>query len=126
MEKLKSDHEDILSVRIKILQMEVRMLIVYFAAGNKKEDKERNKQIKQKCENILENINEDPLIILGDFNGHVGFLGHQRLDTEGETILKWVNEYGLIIINGDEQGRHAHGAQGGLGPPKFWCKEIYL
>ena len=86
MEKLKAEHEDILSLRVKILNIEIRMLIVYFAAGNKTEDKERNKQIKQKCENILENITDEPAIILGDFNGHIGFLGHKKLDIQGEIV----------------------------------------
>ena len=103
IEKLKADHEDILLLGVTFMGIEIKILIVYFAAGNKQDDKQRNAEIKQKCENIIENINEEALIIMGDFNGHVGFIGHQKADAEGEMVLRWVNDYGLILLNGDER-----------------------
>ncbi|XP_068203640.1 probable inactive protein kinase DDB_G0270444 [Palaemon carinicauda] len=71
-------------------------------AGNTEEDKSRDKIIKQECKRIIRNLNkEEALIILGDFNGHVGFLGYQNLDKNREMILDWVNDHGLVLLNGD-------------------------
>ena len=36
--------------------------------------------MEKEVENIIEEKQKYPVMILGDFNGHVGFLGKQKLD----------------------------------------------
>ena len=72
--------------------------MVYFSVN----DVERNREITQEIEKIIEE-NSEPLIITGDFNGHVGFKGPQKLNRNGETIIHWMDKYGMIMLNDDER-----------------------
>lgn len=38
-------------------------------------------------------------MLLGDFNGHVGFLGEQKLNIYGKLILEWLEKYDLTMLN---------------------------
>ncbi|XP_068240801.1 golgin subfamily A member 6-like protein 22 [Palaemon carinicauda] len=81
-------------------------------AGNTEEDRSKDKNIKQECERIIRNLNEEEaLMILGDFNGHVGFLGYQNLDRNEEMILDWMNDHGKLWkkINRIRNRQKAHG-----------------
>ena len=49
-------------------------------------------------ENILKDKEEKPVLLLGDFNGHVGFLGDQKLDVNGKLILEWLDKYDLTMF----------------------------
>ena len=49
--------------------------------------------------NILKEKEENPVLLLGDFNGHVGFLGEQKLNINGKLILEWLDKYDLTILN---------------------------
>ena len=40
----------------------------------------------------------NPLLILGDFNGHVGFLGSQQCDENRQMLLNWLDDYNLILL----------------------------
>lgn len=50
-------------------------------------------------ERLVEGKNDDPLVIVGDFNGHVGYKGEQRLDHNGRMIIDWMEKYNLIMLN---------------------------
>ena len=66
-------------------------------------DNNRNNSIQNKINNIL-NINEnEPVILLGDFNGHTGFLGPQDTNTNGEKVLQWITDQNLMLLNADPQ-----------------------
>ena len=43
------------------------------------------------------------MLILGDFNGHLGFTGKQKLDNMGKMILEMMEKYSLILLNGDDK-----------------------
>ena len=49
----------------------------------------------------LGKIDNIDIMILGDFNGHVGFLGKQDKNNNGELILKIINEQDLLMMNID-------------------------
>ena len=61
----------------------------------------RNNGIKLEIEKIAEE-NTESLIIAGDFNGHVGFKGKQKLDKNGEIILHWMDRFGMVMLNDEE------------------------
>ena len=44
-----------------------------------------------------------PLLIIGDFNGHLRCLGYQREDVNGEMIINWMNQHSLTLLNIDEK-----------------------
>ena len=39
-------------------------------------------------------------IILGDLNGHTGFLGPHTMNKNGEAMLDFIYKYNLILLNG--------------------------
>lgn len=93
-----------MEVKGKVGDISLRIILVYMTTGNKASDLERNRRIKYEIENKIEN--HDPewgLMVLGDFNGHLGFLGYQEEDTNGRMVLDWMTNYSLILLNGDEK-----------------------
>ena len=75
-----SDHSDVLYVRCKFQNTEIVIILVYMSTN----DKTRNKCIQQKVESILRKEEQGSLLLLGDFVGHLGFLGPQQCDENGK------------------------------------------
>ena len=95
--KLDSGHRDILYVNCKYQALQVRIILIYMSTNNKA----RNKDIQHKVESILKKEEENALLMLGDFNGHVGFIGPQQCDDNGRMVLNWLEEYNLVLLNAD-------------------------
>ena len=51
-----------------------------------------NTKLRGEIEKILDKHYESNLIILGDFNAHVGFKGRQKLDNNGKMVLEWLEK----------------------------------
>ena len=49
--------------------------------------------------------NQMPVIVMGDFNGHVGFLGSQDRNHNGVKLSEFVERWNLIIMNCDTKCR---------------------
>lgn len=70
------------------------------------EDKQRNKSMESE---IIERIQEcqkqkdEALVLLGYFNGHIGYLGSQRLGNNGKFILDPMTEHNMILLNDDSR-----------------------
>lgn len=96
-----SKHKDILEVRGKILMLKIKLILVYFSVVHNEVDKHNNLEIKHEVEKKIEKVEDEALAIIGDFNGHIGILGEQRVDANGRIILEWINKYNLIILNCD-------------------------
>ena len=41
--------------------------------------------------------------MLGDFNAHLELLEDRKEDINGEMVLRWLDEYDLILMNADEK-----------------------
>ena len=97
--KINTKNYYILFAKGKVLNTEFKIILVYFSAGNSQDDRCRDNTLRQDCENIMGNLKDEAFIVLGDFNGHIGFLGYQALDKKGEMIIEWMNNYGLTLLN---------------------------
>ena len=95
--KMDSRHPDILYAKCKFQAMAICIVLIYMSTN----DKARNKEIKQKAEAIIKKEEEHPLLILGDFNGHLGFLGPQQCDENGRMVVNWLDEHNLVLLNAD-------------------------
>ena len=98
-----SENNDILDVRGKIQNTKIRIISVYLSIeSSNDDDKIRNINLKREIVNKIEQSDaEEALIILGDFNGHTGFLGHQKLDNNGQFIIELMDKHSLILLNND-------------------------
>lgn len=70
---------------------------MYFSVHHK----ERNGILRKDIEEIIEKKGEENLMIVGDFNGHVGFKGKQAVDVNGNMILDWLEVCNLVMLNDD-------------------------
>ena len=70
------------------------------ATGTGGENRQTNEAIKNEIEKLIEN-NDDRLLILGDFNAHVGHLGPQEEDENGRRINSLIENNGLTLLNSD-------------------------
>ena len=98
-----SENNDILDVRGKIQNTKIRIISVNLSIDSSNDDdKIRNINLKREIVNKIEQSDaEEALIILGDFNGHTGFLGHQKLDNNGQFIIELMDNHSLILLNND-------------------------
>jgi len=72
MEKVESGSRDVMMSSLKMNGLEIRLLLVYLDTR----DDGRNERIYQKLDEVMEDIPEGlPVCVMGDFNGHVDFLG---------------------------------------------------
>ena len=73
--------------------MKIYVLLVYLDV----KDKERNKYIYEYLDLMMRDLdNQMPVIVMGDFNGHVGFLGSQDKNHNGVKLLEFVERWNLI------------------------------
>lgn len=103
LNKVNTKNSDILYVEEKIMKNKVKIVLVYFSVVKKPEDKERNLRLKREIECAIESSTEEPLIILGDLNGHIGFLGEQKINENGYIITEWLCTYDLTLLNCDDK-----------------------
>ena len=100
--------KDIMITKLMIRGMEIYMFLVYFSVS----DAELNEEIYQK---IIENIRilEDKnIIVLGDFNGHIGLIGEQPVNKNGKIVLRLMEESNLVLMNIDKNKRLPNTFQG--------------
>ena len=75
MERQDTSNSDILEVNVEWHGWKFKFVLVYLDTR----DGERNLKIKSKLENIVGAVDEDSdLILLGDFNAHIGIVGPQE------------------------------------------------
>ena len=98
LKKIDCKNKDLLQLKGSIYGEKTLILVVYFAVN----DKERNKRIKEEIESIIDD-EEEAVILTGDFNGHTGLQGTQRVDENGRVILEWMEKYKMILLNEDER-----------------------
>ena len=89
--------KDYLFIKGNLFGLNIGIIVVYFSVH----DKERNKGLRKEIEEIIGKNSEENLMIVGDFNGHVGFKGKQTVDVNGNMILDWLEVYNLVMLNDD-------------------------
>ena len=66
-------------------------------------DRERNDQLSKEIDNgIIKYQNrEREIVLLGDFNGHVGYLGKHTTNKNGDRVLQLMERQNMILLNDD-------------------------
>jgi len=93
---------DILKFTLSLNQIDIVIIVVYFSVKSSRNADERNRKIQKIIENEVENMNH-PLMIIGDFNGHIEELGKQNEDKNGKMIKSFINDFQLILLNLDNK-----------------------
>lgn len=101
--EIKGDNPDFMVIKIEKGNFIFKIILLYFSVINKRPDDEnRNSAIKKGIEKEIER-EEIPLLIIGDFNGHLQNLGYQREDKNGKIVREWAAKYNLVLLNEDEK-----------------------
>ena len=81
--------------------------MVYLGTGNERGVAEKNWE---KLEQLMVGIDEanergEIYMMVGDFNGHLGYLGYQGENENGKIINRFIEESGMILMNIDNKCR---------------------
>ena len=102
--KVDNEHNDILEIEGECNNIKMRIVLVYFGVKKSLEANKKNDEIRNKIEKVIKKVEEnEALIVLGDFNAHIGTIGYQDIDHNGKMIHEWLNEYDLILLNYDDR-----------------------
>ena len=99
IEKLDNKHRDILVANVSIGDLNFKMILSYWATN----DRNRNIVIIREIEEMLKKWEKQKIIILGDFNGHTGFLGPQKPNENGQKIINLLENNNLTLLNIDNK-----------------------
>jgi len=104
LEKVESKHQDVLAVRGIIHKIKLIIILVYLAIGNAQACRERNNQINDSIHDLVDQNKDDyGVVLMGDFNGHLGLLGTQQEDENGRRVKKIAKDHNLSIMNLDDK-----------------------
>ena len=105
-DKIENGNKNLLEMEGECYGLKIRIVLAYFDTDKSKEGgQKRNKALKTEIEKAMKKAKEkdEAILVLGDFNGHIGLLGHQKQNQHGKIILKWIEEDGLTLLNLDEK-----------------------
>ena len=106
IEKRKTKHRDLLHVGVEILELDLslELIITYWRTGNEIEVANYNEVIAREMGEIIRRAEneEKKLMVLGDFNGHLGYIGYQEENRNGKIINDFICRHDLILLNTDE------------------------
>ena len=88
-------HEDCLILDIKVKGVNFKLIIVYFKSNDS------NEKLSLLINNFLEKEQEQPIILVGDFNAHTGLLG-ERINKNGKILEEIIEKNNLIMLNRTE------------------------
>ena len=74
-------NRDIMLLETSIMNLKLIVVVVYFSLS----DKEKQRSVKGELDQIIETSKESPILIIGDLNGHIGFLGTQTINENEKT-----------------------------------------
>ena len=93
-------NSDILRCSVEIGRYKFILVMVYVDTR----EIGRNERIYAQLNREMESIPEgEDVLVMGDFNGHVGFLGEQERNRNGEMMLRFMEKWNLIMLNVDEK-----------------------
>ena len=99
----KCKHRDVLTVEGIVFGMEVRIVLVYFDSSKEKKGKDfdRNREIQGEVERMIRGNTKKGLLVMGDFNAHLGILEDRREDVNGMMVMEWLDKFDLVLMNAD-------------------------
>ena len=97
IEQVQTEDSDIMHLLVQVGNLKMNMIVVYFSLS----DTEKQISVKTELNDLIEKTKDLPMIMIGDFNGHVGFLGDQKQNRNGQMITDWLVKENLILLNDD-------------------------
>lgn len=104
-EEQKNPNSDCLHIKGRIGLLKGNIILVYLRTGTGEEVRNWNRGIVHGLQEALDlaQDHEEFLMILGDFNAHLGYLGYQGENENGKIINKLIEKNNLVLLNLDER-----------------------
>ena len=99
IEEIESSHTDLLVVKCTLGKYLFNMIVLYLSTN----DEKRNIILDKEISKTVEKLNNENLLLLGDFNGHTEIIGKQKLNRNGKRVLSFGERYNLTLLNLDEK-----------------------
>lgn len=96
IEKLKEHHPDILLTQCQAGNLNFILLVTYISCNPKE-----NNEIYEEIDKIINKYEDKPIMIIGDMNAHTTMIVKDKINKNGEKLIKWLNKYNLILLNND-------------------------
>lgn len=92
-------NNDLLEIEVTECGTKITILLLYMDV----QDQGRNGLIRGELERKLLELCDENLLVMGDFNGHLGIIGKQRVDRHGKYILELMRRWNLTLLNADDR-----------------------
>ena len=92
-----SVHSDLMFAKVEVGMLRFFLVVTYFATNDRKTNEDLTKEIGK----FLKSKENDKVMMVGDFNAHLGILGTQKVNDTGKKVLKMREEHNLNILNLD-------------------------
>ena len=102
-EKQTNNNKDFMEIEGTCFGNKIKIILVYFDVDKSKDGEKINAKLRKDIEKRMEVKDDEGLIILGDFNGHIRGLGPHETDFNGKMILEWMSNFNLILLNMDDK-----------------------
>ena len=76
-----------------------KIILTYLATS----DQQRNLSFKESIRKTFIKDIHLPTLLLGDLNGHLGFIGVQKLNATRKIMLEIMEQYNLMLLNADNR-----------------------
>ena len=93
--QIQTKNTDIMHLSVKTGNLNCHLIVIYFSLS----DLEKQVSMKAELNELIEKLKDQSLTIVGHMNGHVGFLGEQALDKNGQMIIDCLEKDNLILLN---------------------------
>ena len=102
-EKQHNNNADLLMIRGRVSGEVYNMIIVYLKTGNDGATLSFNRVLIENMQTIIDRADGEKILILGDFNCHLGYLGYQEENQNGRLVQRFVEDNGLVLLNADDR-----------------------
>ena len=102
LDKIENENKNILEIEGVCCGQKMRIVLTYFDVVKGDTGKKRNEDLRKDIERIIGKVEDEALIILGDFNACTKMLNEEnkkKLDNCGKRILSSIDEFNLTILN---------------------------
>ena len=99
IDMIKSSSPDFMICTVSINQISFILLVIYAATN----DVSRNDVLYKEIFSFMMKYEDEKMLIIGDFNGHIGLLGKQKIDKNGRRVLDLADRFNLSILNLDDK-----------------------
>lgn len=90
-------HKEISQVTCIANKIKFKIIPTYLTTN----DEGRNQVIAWHVDSLLKKARGKTTAFLGDFSGHLGLIGEQEVNQNGNRVLHWAEKSNLTILSGD-------------------------